>query len=92
MEIAIPAVDPDDEAMGRVAAGESAALGLLFDRHKSRLFGFLYHMVGDRATAEDLLGETFLKLYRERGRYRRGGTFVPWVLFSPGKACCTAGG
>lgn len=80
MEFAIPAVDPDDEAMGRVARGESDALALLFDRHKARLFGFLYHIVGDRATAEDLLGETFLKLYRERGRYRRGSTFVPWVL------------
>jgi len=67
--------------MHRVAAGDSAALALLFERHKARLFGFLYHLVGDRATAEDLLGETFLRVYRARASYRPGrGGFAPRVF------------
>jgi len=66
--------------MRRVAAGESAALALLFERHKGRLFGFLLHMVGDHALAEDLLSETFLRLYRARAGYRPGSGFVPWLL------------
>jgi RNA polymerase sigma-70 factor (ECF subfamily) len=80
MEIALPTVLPDDEAMCRVARGDSAALAALFDRHKARLFAFLYHLVGDRDTAEDLVGETFLRVYRARSRYRAGAGFLPWLF------------
>jgi RNA polymerase sigma factor (sigma-70 family) len=80
MEAALSTVTADEEAMQRVAQGDSAALALLFDRHRRRLYGFLCHMVGDAALAEDLLSETFLRVYRARGRYRQGADFVPWML------------
>jgi RNA polymerase sigma-70 factor (ECF subfamily) len=70
----------DEEAMARLAAGDSSALGLLFDRHKVPLLGFLWRIVGERALAEDLLGETFVRLYDSRARFRRGASFLPWVL------------
>ena len=73
-------LSPDDEAMRRICAGDNAALASLFDRHKVRLFGFLYHLVGDRSLAEDLLGETFLRVYRSRAKYRCGSGFVPWLF------------
>lgn len=79
MEAVLPTACPDDEAMRRVAAGDNAALAWLFDRHKTRLFGFLYHLVGDRALAEDLLGDTFLRVYQARRRYRAGSGFAPWL-------------
>ena len=80
MDAAFPNVSLDDEAMRRVAGGDTTALALLFDRHKTRLFGFLYHLVGDRALAEDLLGETFLRVYQARSRYRPGTGFLPWLF------------
>jgi RNA polymerase sigma-70 factor, ECF subfamily len=80
MDRAIPNVSPDDEAMQRVAQGDRDALATLFDRHKTRLFGFLYHLVGERTLAEDLLGETFLRVYRARSRYRAGTGFLPWMF------------
>jgi RNA polymerase sigma factor (sigma-70 family) len=80
METVLPTVLSDDEAMRGVAAGDSAALAALFDRHKARLFGFLYHLVGDRDTAEDLVGETFLRVYRARSHYRAGTGFTPWLF------------
>ena len=79
MEAALPALAPDDAAMSRVAAGDTAALATLFDLHKARLFGFLFHQVGDRALAEDLLGETFLRVYESRSRFRAGSGFTPWL-------------
>ena len=51
METVLTPVCPDDEAMRRVAGGDSAALAVLFDRHKARLFAFLVHMLGERAAA-----------------------------------------
>jgi RNA polymerase sigma-70 factor, ECF subfamily len=80
METVLNPVCQDDEAMRRVMDGDSAALAVLFDRHKSRLFAFLYHLMGDRATAEDLLGETFLRVYGARARYRPGSGFTPWLF------------
>jgi RNA polymerase sigma-70 factor (ECF subfamily) len=80
MEATLPTVSGDDEAMARVAQGDSAALAALFDRHKARLFGFLYHLLGDAAAAEDLVGEAFLRLYRARARYRAGSGFTPWLF------------
>lgn len=80
MDAVLPTASADDETMLRVARGDSTALATLFDRHKARLFGFLYHLVGDRALAEDLLGETFLRVYQNRAQYRNGSGFVPWLF------------
>lgn len=76
----VTTLSPDDDAMSRVAAGDNAALAPLFERHKVRLFGFLYHLVGDRTLAEDLVGETFLRVYRARAQYRVRSGFAPWLF------------
>jgi len=80
MDAALTTLQPDDEAMRRVAEGDSEALAVLFDRHKGRLFAFLYYMLGEQATAEDLVSETFLRLYRARSRYRAGTGFTAWLF------------
>ncbi len=72
--------DVDELAIQRVASGDPAALAELFDRHRSRLFVFLYRLVGDAPTAEDLLGETFLHLHRGAGQYHAGSGFAPWLF------------
>src|SRR5437588_6567626 len=69
----------DEAVMGRVRDGDGEALAVLFDRYKRRLFGFLYRMVGERCLAEDLLGETFLRIYQRRASFRRGCGFAPWA-------------
>lgn len=71
---------PDDESMQRVASGDPEALAVLFDRHQTRVYRFLRHLVGEDALAEDLLGETFLQVYRARGQFRAGAEFTPWLF------------
>jgi RNA polymerase sigma-70 factor (ECF subfamily) len=80
MHAALNSVSEDDEAMRRVADGDNSALAGLFDRYKSRLFAFLYHLMGDRGAAEDLVSETFLRVYLARARYRAGTAFLPWLF------------
>src|SRR2546421_3107638 len=80
MAAALNPVSEDDEAMRRVAEGDNSALAGLFDRYKSRLFAFLYHLMDDRGAAEDLVGETFLRVYLARARYRCGTAFMPWLF------------
>jgi RNA polymerase sigma-70 factor, ECF subfamily len=69
----------DEEVMARVSEGDTAALALLFDRYRGRLFGFLYRMTGEARDAEDLVGATFVRLYECRRRFRRGHGFAPWI-------------
>src|SRR5947209_219723 len=69
----------DEAVMARVSEGDVEALAVLFDRYRTRLFGFLYRMVGERCLAEDLLGETFLRVHQHRASFRRGSGFAPWA-------------
>ncbi len=53
-----------------MAQGDTRAFDALFHRHYDRVYGVLFRLVGERAEAEDLAQEAFLKLYKriDRGR------------------------
>ncbi|MFH1682062.1 MAG: RNA polymerase sigma factor [Candidatus Eisenbacteria bacterium] len=69
----------DDELARRIGAGDPRAFDALFDRYAAPLIGYLSSMVGERATAEDLLQETMIRVYRNIGRYRERGAFRAWI-------------
>ena len=62
-----------DELVGQwladVAAGDSRALSLLYDRVSSRLFGLQLRILNNRALAEEALQETFIKVWNNSGSY-----------------------
>jgi RNA polymerase sigma-70 factor (ECF subfamily) len=55
--------------------GDQEAFALLYDRHARALINFFYKMCYDRALAEDLTQDTFVKLLRHRGSYRPDASF-----------------
>jgi RNA polymerase sigma-70 factor (ECF subfamily) len=73
-------IPTDDELMCRLGTGELRAFGALYDRHKVRVLSFLARLTGDRHIAEDLLQETFLRVWRHRADYRASGQFTPWLF------------
>lgn len=66
--------------MGRYCDGDAAAFRALYARVAPRLLGYLLRMVRDRATAEDLVQLSFLKVHRAREAYVRGADPVPWIF------------
>jgi RNA polymerase sigma-70 factor (ECF subfamily) len=66
--------------MEEVGAGNLAAFQALYDRHHRGLFGFLLRSLGDRRRAEDLLQETFLRVFTHRETYRPTATFKTWLF------------
>jgi RNA polymerase sigma-70 factor (ECF subfamily) len=71
----------DEDLMALVQDGEPRALEVIFDRHGGPAFSLAYRMCGRRATAEDIVQEAFLSLWRSGGRYDRArGSVRSWVL------------
>ena len=67
------------ELMARYCDGDASAFRELYALVAPRLFGYLLKMARQRAIAEDLLQQTFLKVHRARSAYVRGADPVPWI-------------
>jgi RNA polymerase sigma-70 factor (ECF subfamily) len=52
------------ELVRRAQQGDAEGFGQLYDRYADVVFRYLYHRVGDRATAEDFTSETFVRALR----------------------------
>jgi len=65
--------------MQRYCDGDAGAFRELYARVAPRLLGYLLKMARERALAEDLLQQTFLKVHRARSAYVRGADPLPWI-------------
>ncbi len=76
----------DEEAlMAAYQRGDKEAFRRLFERLGPRVHALFMHMFRDRATAEDLMQQTFLKIHRGRDRYDPTLRVRPWVLAIAGR-------
>jgi RNA polymerase sigma-70 factor (ECF subfamily) len=67
---------------GVVAAfldGNKRAFGELVERYQNRLLNFIYRTTGDRERAEDLVQETFIRVYRHLHRFDQSKKFSTWI-------------
>jgi RNA polymerase sigma-70 factor (ECF subfamily) len=71
----------DEELMQLLRRGEARAFEVVYDRHCAVAFSLAYRMVGLRATAEEVVQEAFLALWRSNARYDRSrGSVRTWIL------------
>ena len=72
----------DSFLVSQYLSGDERSLEILIDKHKSRIFNFIYSKVLDRYTSEDIFQETFIKVVKtlKRGLYNEEGKFLPWVM------------
>jgi len=73
------AIDSDLELMLRVSRGDSDSFGVLLNRYRGPLLSYFVRMVRDRALAEDLAQEAFLRVYQARERYQPEARFTTWL-------------
>jgi RNA polymerase sigma factor (sigma-70 family) len=69
----------DELIMEAVKRGELQQATLLFERYNKRIFNFLARMTMDRALAEDLTQNVFLRIIKYRTSYREGNKFQSWI-------------
>jgi len=75
------------EVMTRYCAGEPAAFHRLYALLAPRILAYLCGLIGEKATAEDLLQQTFLKVHEARSAYVRGANPIPWVYTIAHRTC-----
>src|SRR5690606_21882743 len=69
----------DSGLVAQFLAGEKRAFSELVGRDQVRLLNFLYRTIGDRDRAEDLVQETFVRVYRHLHRFDQSKKFSTWV-------------
>ncbi|HTV58138.1 MAG TPA: sigma-70 family RNA polymerase sigma factor [Verrucomicrobiae bacterium] len=70
----------DVQLMLDVKAGDDASFNVLLRKYRTPLVNFLFRMVRDTATAEDLAQEVFLRVYRARKDYSPSAKFTTWLF------------
>jgi RNA polymerase sigma-70 factor (ECF subfamily) len=74
------AVDEDAQLMLRFQAGDRSAFDALFRRYTAPLIHFLARMVVDRAKAEELAQDVFIRIYQARDRYQATARFSTYLF------------
>ena len=67
------------DLMARYCDGDASAFRELYAEVSPRLHGYLLKMARERALADDLLQQTWLKVHRARSAYIRGADPLPWI-------------
>ena len=70
----------DVQLMLDVKSGDEASFDFLLQKYRRPLVNFLYRMVREQATAEDLAQEVFLRVYRARKQYTPSAKFTTWLF------------
>lgn len=83
-------MSPHDEIslVRRAQNGDREALAALWDEITPKLFGYLLNMIQDRAAAEDILQNTWLKAMRALPRYKHRGARIHAWLFAIARNEC----
>lgn len=80
-EAVLAASSPDalEDLIRRSQTGDERAMEALYFRYKTALFNMAYRYTYDRATAEDLLQEIFIKVFTHIDDVRMAETFTGWI-------------
>jgi len=69
----------DEDLIERFQKGDLYAFDLIVKRYKDQLLNFVFRFVGNQEEAEDIVQETFLRVYRKRKAYKRIAKFSTWI-------------
>src|ERR1041384_5691881 len=76
-----PAQETSDEALvSLIADGDKRAMQVLYARHNVRVYRFIVRLTGNTSTAEDLVSEVFLDVWRQADAFEAKAQVSTWLL------------
>jgi RNA polymerase sigma-70 factor, ECF subfamily len=76
----VPLPQPDHLLLRRAQKGDERAFGALLEAYETPVFNYVLRMVGDRALAEDLTQEIFLRIYQGLAGFSLRCRFTTWLF------------
>jgi RNA polymerase sigma-70 factor, ECF subfamily len=70
----------DEVLISRIAGGDRLAMQVLFARHHVKVYRFVLRLVNNPSTAEDLISEVFLDVWRQASRFEARSQVSTWLL------------
>lgn len=70
----------DEMLLASIAGGDRTAMHTLYARHNVRVYRFILRMVRDAATAEDLVSQVFLDVWRTARQFEGRAQVSTWLL------------
>jgi RNA polymerase sigma-70 factor (ECF subfamily) len=70
---------PDEELMLAYGRGDAAAFEMLYKRHRGALYRFILRAIKQRAAAEELFQEAWIRVIEARSRYAPQARFTTWL-------------
>jgi len=71
----------------RARQGDEDAFRVLVEQHSRRVFRLAYRMTGNEQDAEDVVQESFLRAYRQLGRFESRANFGTWMYRITANCC-----
>src|SRR3954463_11792788 len=69
----------DEAFVAKARSGDSDAYRVLVERHSRALFRLAFRMTGNESDAEDVVQESFLRAYRQLGKFDERASFGTWL-------------
>lgn len=71
----------EKDLVARLRTGEQEAFGMLYDRYSAAIYGVVFRIIQSDAAAEDILQESFIKIWRSFTQYDESkGRLFTWML------------
>lgn len=72
----------DHELVQQFVSGEQSSFEILINRHKDKVYTYIFLMVKNEFLAQDIFQETFIKVVKSlhAGKYQENGKFISWVV------------
>ncbi len=80
MTVDFALADPDSLLMLRVREGDAPSFETLLRKHRLSVVNHLFRMIHNRAIAEELAQDVFIRVYRSRERYEPSAKFTTWLF------------
>jgi RNA polymerase sigma-70 factor (ECF subfamily) len=76
----LPLSQPDPDVLRRACKGDTAAFESIVNAYQTPVFNYVCRLVGDRALAEDLTQEIFMRVYQGLPRFSSRCKFTTWLF------------
>ncbi len=77
----------DEDYMRQLSLGNDSALDTLVFRYHKPLYGYVYRLLKDEKLAEDIVQDTFMKIYQQGQKGYIPDSFKPW-MYKIATNCC----